>query len=89
MECHVGREGDVSSRSLRVGLTTAKDVYVSVCGDNGRGESSVEFCCPDEGGGKSPRTREALIALMVAMETDNTDDPGRDWWARRMGLPRT
>lgn len=33
--------------------------------------SSVEFCAGGAGGGKSPRTRKALAALMVAMEADN------------------
>lgn len=80
----VGRIGDMSpSDSLRVGLDGDNDVYVSVCGGDGVG--SVEFCTPGPGGGKSRRTRVALLALMVAMEADNADDSGRDWWARRMG----
>ncbi|GEM_PF-1821802 len=80
----VGRIGDMSpSDSLRVGLDGDNDVYVSVCGGGGVG--SVEFCTPGPGGGKSRRTRVALLALMVAMEADNADDSGRDWWARRMG----
>ncbi len=78
----VGRIGDMSpSDSLRVGLDSDNDVYMAVCGANGVG--SVEFCTPGSGGGKSSRTRLALIALMVAMEADNAETPSFDWWARR------
>lgn len=78
----VGRIGDMSqSAHLRVGLDGDNDVYVSVWDE--RGGASVEFCTPGAGGGKSTRTRVALIALMVAMEADNAGDPGRDWWALR------
>lgn len=80
----VGRIGDMSPGDfMRVGLDSDNDAYVSVCGGDGMG--SVEFCQPGAGGGKSSRTRVALIALMVAMEQDNAEDPGRDWWARRIG----
>ena len=78
----VGRIGDMSTTArLRVGLDSDNDVYLSICDDDG--EATMEFCTSGSGGGKSPRTREALIALMVAMEADNRDDPRRDWWARR------
>lgn len=83
-ERDVGRIGDMSPGNfLRVGLDSDNDAYVSVCDEEGMG--SVEFCVPGAGGGKSSRTRLALIALMVAIEADNVEDPGRDWWARRMG----
>lgn len=36
---------------------------------------SVEFCECGSGGGRSPKTRRALIALMKAMEEDNADRP--------------
>ncbi len=78
----VGRLGDMSpTASMRVGLDSDNDVYVAVYGDDGGG--SVEFCTPGSGGGQSPRVREALIALMVAMEEENATSPHRDWWARR------
>ena len=78
----VGRIGDMSPTArLRVGLDSDNDVYLSICDEDG--EATMEFCTSGSGGGKSPRTREALIALMVAMEADNRDDPRRDWWARR------
>lgn len=82
----VGRIGDMSPRAhMRVGFDSDSDVFVSVWSDDGGG--SVEFCTAGAGGGKSPRTREALIGLMVAMEGENAIDPGRDWWARRNRTP--
>lgn len=81
-ERDVGRIGDMSKVAhLRVGLDSDNDVYVSVWGEDAGG--AVEFCAPGSGGGKSPRTRAALISLMVAMEADNTELPARDWWAAR------
>lgn len=78
----VGRLGDMSpSAHLRVGLDSDNDAYVSVWDE--KGGASIEFCTPGSGGGKSSRTRMALIALMVAMEADNTDTPALDWWALR------
>lgn len=80
----VARIGDMDQRvALRVGFDGDNDVYLSVTtSDPGGG---IEFCTPGIGGGKSSRTREALIALMLAMEADNAEDPGRDWWAKRGG----
>lgn len=79
----VGRFGDMDPMDhIRVGLDSDNDVYVSVWGKDGG--ASVEFCNPGGGGGgSSRRTREALIALMVAMEADNAERPDKDWWARR------
>lgn len=78
----IGRIGDMSpSAHIRVGLDSDNDVYLSVYDEHGGG--AVEFCVPGAGGGKSSRTRKALIALMVAMEADNAADPSRDWWAVR------
>lgn len=79
----VARIGDMSpSHALRVGLDGDGDVYLSTTTGTGEG---VEFCTVGTGGGKSPHTHAALVALMVAIEADNAADPGRDWWARRMG----
>ncbi|MDX4955914.1 hypothetical protein [Delftia acidovorans] len=78
----VGRIGDMSpSAHLRIGLDSDNDVYASIWDERGGG--SIEFCTPGAGGGKSSRTRMALLAVMVAMEADNAADPGRDWWAER------
>ena len=82
----VGRYGDMSpGQHLRVGLDSDNDAYVSVWDEDGG--ASVEFCNPGGGGGgSSRRTREALIALMVAIEADNAERPDKDWWARRNGI---
>jgi hypothetical protein len=57
---------------LRVSMDNCGDVSVEVF--NGEDFASVEFCTGAGGGGKSPRVREALIALMVAIEADNRAD---------------
>lgn len=80
----VGRIGDMSpSAHLRIGLDSDNDVWASIWDE--RGGATIEFCTPGQGGGKSSRTRMALLAVMVAMEADNSADPGRDWWAERNG----
>jgi hypothetical protein len=87
-ERDVGRLGDMSPHAhIRVGFDSDNDVYVSVWDENGG--ASIEFCQPGAGGGKSSKTRIALIALMVAMEADNADTPALDWWARRNGTAVT
>lgn len=79
----VGRMHDMGPDGfIRVLFDVDSDVIVELF--DGQASASVEFCTVGSGGGKSPRTREALIALMVAMEADNAADPGRDWWALRM-----
>ena len=80
----VGRIGDKSpSAHLRIGLDSDNDVWASIWDE--RGGATIEFCTPGAGGGKSSRTRMALLAVMVAMEADNAADPRRDWWAERNG----
>jgi hypothetical protein len=39
----------------------------------GKGRASVEFCSTGFGGGKSPKTHAALVALIAAMAEDNAD----------------
>lgn len=66
----VTRPDDMShDGTLTVGLDSDNDVYVSVFSGQ-RGSVSVEFCNGGGGGGRSPRTRAALIELMTAMEAD-------------------
>lgn len=80
----VARLGDMdTTTALRVGLDGDGDVYLSTT-DNASG-NGIEFCTTGSGGGKSSHTHQALVALMVAMEADNAQDPRRDWWARRNG----
>jgi len=47
---------------------------VDVCGRLYK-ESHVEFCAVGSGGGRSPKVREALLALMDAIDQDNKDRP--------------
>lgn len=67
----VKRRDDMSpSDTLQVGIDESGDLQVSLWTDR-RGYSSVEFCASGgNGGGRSPNTRRALIALMVAIEAD-------------------
>lgn len=80
----VGRCGEMAPRgdmNLAVHLQDDGDVIVE-CWEvrHGHGErASVEFCTVGPGGGRSPRTRAALIALMVAIEADNAETPERAW----------
>lgn len=77
----VGRFGDMSPDAfIRVGLDADNDVYVSIC--DGNSVSDIEFCTPGGGGGRSSRTRMALIALMCAIEADNASHPSFDFWQR-------
>jgi hypothetical protein len=59
--------------------TDNNDIHVTVCGES-HGEmviASVEFCCVGIGGGKSPKTREALRNLFKAIREDNKEIPCR------------
>jgi hypothetical protein len=76
---HVGRMDDMHHDGvLRVLLADDGDVcvFIGASGNGGEwGSASIEFCSPGTGGGRSPSTREALIALMVAIEADNAAAP--------------
>lgn len=80
----VGRMGDMAppGRShMTVGFDADSDVCVSIW-DQEHGQhgalAGIEFCT-SFGGGRSPRTRDALVALMVAMEADNAECPQKQW----------
>ena len=88
----IGRMGDMTPARqsvLRVGLDSDNDVYVNLW-DAGHGDLeqfqnvSIEFCNGGGGGGKSPRTRAALINLMSAIEADNAEDDSKAWPFRRL-----
>jgi hypothetical protein len=84
----VARESDMERAGfLRVGLDMDNDVFLEI--HDGKDTASVEFCVPGAGGGRSPRTRMALVALMVAIEADNAESPSLDWWAARAGTMAT
>jgi hypothetical protein len=81
----VGRCGDMGpagDHQLTVLLQDDGDVVVQVVG-TGFGSrvasASVEFCAPGAGGGRSARTRMALIGLMCAIEADNEQSPAVAW----------
>ena len=72
----VGRVGDMAPATeshMRGMLDSDNDVCVSIL--DGKRMAGIEFCNGFNGGGKSPQTRKALLALMVAMECDNVDAP--------------
>lgn len=74
----VGRAGDQRTGAvLTVSLDADNDVSVNVWDDRGGGQ--VEFCVVGEEAGNSSATRAALLALMAAMEVDNSRDPTRAW----------
>jgi hypothetical protein len=58
-------------------LDSDNDVCIEVW--NGERSASVEFCNPGGGGGRSSRTRKALIELMRAIEADNLESPAVAW----------
>ena len=65
----VQREQDMGDGYLRVVLDSDNDVVVAVW--DGKRSASVEFCNPGAGGGgRSPKTRAALINLMSAIEAE-------------------
>lgn len=73
-----GRMGDMEPMGqshLRIGLDADNDVYVSVFNGREQAVASIEFCNGGSGGGRSLRTRIALIGAMVAMEADSAESP--------------
>lgn len=71
------RKEDMSvSGRLRLLRQEDGDMCVAVIDDDGN-QASVEFCSPGMGGGKSPKTIQALRALALAMMEDNQADPTR------------
>ncbi|MEM1113232.1 MAG: hypothetical protein AAGI11_15075 [Pseudomonadota bacterium] len=78
---YVRRRDDMSATGL---LTLCMDDDGDACigiskedCDNGQhgGSVTLEFCTFMAGGGKSPHTRRALIALMNAVRLDNIEHP--------------
>ena len=72
------RKEDMSPRGfLRILMEDDGDIIVAVgqCDRDGIVDpvARVEFCSIGSGGGRSPRTRDALIQLMAAIAADNLD----------------
>ena len=63
---------------IQINLEQDGDVEITVyCGTSpvDYNRATVQFCTGMGGGGRSPRTREAAIRLMKAMEEDNETFP--------------
>jgi len=76
----VERLGDMSPLGrLRVAFDNDGDVIVAIVPDPNSYDTggSVEFCTTGFGGGGSPHTRNACIALFKAMERDNESNRAR------------
>jgi hypothetical protein len=73
----IERNEDMSPMGrLALVLQEDGDVIVAVRPDpEERHQTSVEFCQPSSGGGRSPATIRALRALAVAMKEDNAQRP--------------
>lgn len=80
----VGRMGDMGPPGhthMTVMLDGDSDALVSIWQQEQENDgklANIEFCT-GFGGGGSPRTRAALIALMVAIEADNAESPRKQW----------
>lgn len=75
----IGRVEDMSQTGRLVVLRQDDGDYCVSIVDASGVQADVEFCLPGSGGGRSPRTLEALRALAVAMLEDNRADPRRAW----------
>lgn len=65
---------------LRIMQQEDGDMIVTIFPEEDKRRSafpSVEFCSCAGGGGRSPHTRAALQALMVAIQKDNAENPQR------------
>jgi len=87
----VARQGDMGppgEQQLRVMLDGDNDACVTVEQvRHGRlHAATVEFCNGGAGGGRSLRTRKALIELMCAIEADNAQTPALAWPPADEGL---
>lgn len=68
------RREDMGTGRLQFILDGDADVIVTVIDKEGLA-SSVEFCTPIMGGGRSPKVREALINVMKAIREENLTTP--------------
>ena len=71
----ITRRGDMGENTLRVLTDADGDVIVEVFSPE-RGAVAAEFCT-GIGGGHSPNTRRALLALILAIEQDQAERPLR------------
>lgn len=72
---HVARKEDMSPDGwLSVFKENDGDLIVTIF-DSERGMCSAQFCTPIMGGGRSPKVRDALIQLALAIAEENKDTP--------------
>lgn len=78
----VGRIEDMSTRGrMKLFREDDGDIIVSVSSERDglvQPSESVQYCTPGMGGGRSPRTFNALINLAIAMDEDNKAIPRGD-----------
>ena len=76
----MGDMAPLGKSHMRIVLDCDNDVCVEIWDDehNDGQRAAIEFCA-GVGGGQSPKTREALIAVMIAMEADNLEYPRKQW----------
>lgn len=68
------RREDMGQGRLILMLDGDSDVLVTVVNNKGQ-SATVEFCTRLSGGGRSPKTREALIQLCRAIQEENESAP--------------
>ena len=68
------RRGDMDRYSLLIVKQQDDGDMVVIVQQISEGVVEVEFCTPAGGGGRSPKTHEALINLLKAMEEDSAAD---------------
>lgn len=75
-EPSAARAGDMGEgRKLVLFKEEDGDIIVSVIPIDHKFGEGVQFCTPGSGGGASPTTWEALLALWRAMHADNVSHP--------------
>lgn len=71
----IARKEDMSTDGrLRLFKQPDGDMCVAII-DNDGNAASIEFCAVGAGGGRSPRTLQALYQLALAMRADNEENP--------------
>ena len=68
------RREDMGQGRLRLILDGDSDVCLAVISSEGE-MADVEFCVPFSGGGRSPKVRDALLALARAIRDENASNP--------------
>ncbi len=76
-EGFIARKEDMSAGGrLRLFKQPDGDICITVI-DGAGNQSGIEFCTIGAGGGRSPRTLQALYQLALAIRADNEEEPSR------------